>query len=358
MTKVSIIIPIYKVEKYLRECLDSVINQTLEDIEIILVDDGSPDNCPQICDEYAEKDNRIKVIHKQNGGYGAAVNTGIQNATGEYIGIIESDDWVSPCMYECLYNKSNTQKYDIIKGSYGRVINSKTYKINIAYHLMKMYDRLKSFTFKDCPELLNYHTSIWSAIYRREWLIENNIKFVEDIRPYEDLPFIAEAYAKAGSIAIVPLPLYYYRTDASNSSMNSVSRSILSYPIQRGRARNILIQNNIFKDKYREYFYFVAYLTMKNFYKKTKGQIRKEFFDAMQEFLKNAENDNLQFTEFNKQQKEDLINITKMNDKEYALLTSANKLKRLFIKPTVIKDNHKIRNILGVKIKTKIKRDK
>ena len=355
MTKVSIVIPIYKVEKYLRECLDSVINQTLDDIEIILVDDGSPDNCPQICDEYAKKDSRIKVIHKENGGYGAAVNTGIQNATGEYIGIIESDDWVSAYMYECLYNKSINKKFDIIKGSYGRVNNSETYKINIAYHLMQMYDEMKEFTFEDCPELLNYHTSIWSAIYRRQWLLENNIKFVEDIRPYEDIPFIAEAYAKAKSIAIVPLPLYYYRTDATNSSMNSVSRSILSYPIQRERARKVLIQNNLFKDKFLEYFYFITYKVLKKFYTKSNNIIQKEFYDAMQNFLKHAEEDNLQFTEFNKQQKEDLINICKKTYKEYSIWTKSKKLKSLFIKPTIIKDNHKVRNILGIKIKTKIK---
>ena len=81
MAKVSVIIPIYNVEKYLKECLESVIDQTLKDIEIICVDDGSPDNCPRICDEYAQKDNRIKVIHKENGGYGSAVNRGLEEAT-------------------------------------------------------------------------------------------------------------------------------------------------------------------------------------------------------------------------------------------------------------------------------------
>ena len=102
MPKISVIIPVYNVEKYLRECLDSVINQTLADIEIILVDDGSPDNCPQICDEYALKDNRIKVIHKENGGYGSAMNVGLEKATGEYIGIVEPDDYIDSKMYEDL----------------------------------------------------------------------------------------------------------------------------------------------------------------------------------------------------------------------------------------------------------------
>ena len=97
--KVSIVVPIYNVEKYLKECVDSILNQTLEDIEVILVDDGSPDNCGKIVDEYARKDSRIIPVHQKNSGYSAAVNKGIDLATGEYIGIIESDNWIETDMY-------------------------------------------------------------------------------------------------------------------------------------------------------------------------------------------------------------------------------------------------------------------
>lgn len=101
---ISVIIPVYKVEKYLEKCVDSVINQTYDNLEIILVDDGSPDNCPKMCDEYAKKDKRIKVIHKENGGLSDARNVGIKNSNGEYIGFVDSDDWVSKDMYKDLYN--------------------------------------------------------------------------------------------------------------------------------------------------------------------------------------------------------------------------------------------------------------
>ena len=94
MAKVSIVVPIYNVEKYLEQCVDSIINQTLKEIEIILVDDGSPDNCPQMCDEYAKKDSRIKVVHKKNGGLSSARNAGIEVATGDYIGFVDSDDYI------------------------------------------------------------------------------------------------------------------------------------------------------------------------------------------------------------------------------------------------------------------------
>lgn len=106
---ISIIIPIYKVEKYLDQCVASIVNQTYKNLEIILVDDGSPDKCPQKCDEWALRDNRIKVIHKENGGLSSARNAGIKSASGDYIGFIDSDDWADESMYEKLINgfKSN-----------------------------------------------------------------------------------------------------------------------------------------------------------------------------------------------------------------------------------------------------------
>ena len=103
MPKISIIVPIYNVEKYLDRCMQSLLNQTLTDIEIIMVDDGSPDRCPQMCDEYAKKDSRIKVIHKSNAGLGYARNSGLEIATGEYVAFVDSDDYVYTQIYESLY---------------------------------------------------------------------------------------------------------------------------------------------------------------------------------------------------------------------------------------------------------------
>ena len=110
---ISVIIPVYKVEPYLRKCVDSVCNQTFRDLEIILVDDGSPDNCGKICDEYAAKDNRIVVIHKENGGISSARNAGIDIAQGEFLGFVDSDDWIEPDMYEFLYNNLIQEDADI-----------------------------------------------------------------------------------------------------------------------------------------------------------------------------------------------------------------------------------------------------
>lgn len=113
--KVSVIVPIYNVEKYLDECIVSLLNQTLEDIEIILVDDESPDNCPKMCDEYANKDKRVKVIHKKNGGLGFARNSGLDVATGEYVAFIDSDDFIDLDMIEHLYNVATEYNADEVR---------------------------------------------------------------------------------------------------------------------------------------------------------------------------------------------------------------------------------------------------
>ena len=116
--QVSIVVPVYNVEKYLPECLDSILTQTLKNIEVIVIDDGSPDNCGAIIDEYSKRDPRVIPIHQKNSGYSVSVNKGIELAKGEYIGIIESDDWIEPNMYEILYKNAKHYKTDGTKGGF------------------------------------------------------------------------------------------------------------------------------------------------------------------------------------------------------------------------------------------------
>ncbi|UOK56378.1 glycosyltransferase [Bacillus sp. OVS6] len=113
MPAISIVVPIYNVEKYLHKCIDSILSQNFTDLEIVLVNDGSTDSCGRICDEYSIKDNRVKVIHKKNGGLSDARNTGIEISTGDFIGFVDSDDWVEPNMYETLYNLCISNSADI-----------------------------------------------------------------------------------------------------------------------------------------------------------------------------------------------------------------------------------------------------
>ena len=115
---VSVIVPVYKVEKYLDKCVESIVGQTYKNLEIILVDDGSPDNCPAMCDKWADRDSRIKVIHKQNGGVSSARNAGIDAVQGEFIGFVDSDDWLEPDMYDCLVKNALEYNADISRCGY------------------------------------------------------------------------------------------------------------------------------------------------------------------------------------------------------------------------------------------------
>lgn len=128
-TKISIIVPIYNVEKYLLRCIESVLSQDYTDFELILVDDGSPDRCPQICDEYAKRDSRIKVIHKKNGGLVSARQAGFLLAKGKYILHLDSDDWLMPHAITTLYNYAEQGDYDIVRGCNRRVYDDGSYTI-------------------------------------------------------------------------------------------------------------------------------------------------------------------------------------------------------------------------------------
>ena len=122
---VTLIVPVYNVEKYLNRCIDSILNQTLEDFELILVDDGSKDNSGNICDEYMRKDRRVKVIHKENGGLSDARNSGIEISTGEYLSFIDSDDWVEKEFLETLYNNAIKYQAEIVIVNLHKVFDNK-----------------------------------------------------------------------------------------------------------------------------------------------------------------------------------------------------------------------------------------
>lgn len=180
MPKVSIIIPVYGVEKYLKECLDSVLCQSLKDIEILLIDDGGKDNCPQMIDEYALKDDRIIAIHKKNGGYGHSCNVGLEKATGEYIAILEPDDFIKADMYEKLYKCASENQLDIVKSTFNEYYDLKGFKYFKNLNWGKEYD-IPGGVFKntDNPIFLSLHPSIWSCLYKKSFIDKHNIRFVE-----------------------------------------------------------------------------------------------------------------------------------------------------------------------------------
>lgn len=197
MVLVSIVVPIYKVEKYLSRCVQSLLNQTLKDIEIILVDDGSPDKCPEMCEDYLKADKRVKVVHKVNGGLSSARNVGIDVATGKYIGFVDSDDSILPTMYEELYNVINKYNCDFVMSDYERITRDGREKLKSLNIAKGYYD--KNRIIKEIyPELimgrnLDYGPllSVWHCLYNSDFLRRYNLRFDEEVKWSEDNIFSA-----------------------------------------------------------------------------------------------------------------------------------------------------------------------
>ena len=209
---VSVIVPIYKVEDYLDECVKSIVGQTYKNIEIILVDDGSPDHCPQKCDEWAKNDLRIRVVHKQNGGLSSARNAGLDVAKGEYIAFVDSDDFITPDYVEVMYNRiCNDKSVGIVSGMIYRYTNGQTTPFKKLWDLKD--ERITSsdkFRISSINQTVSY--TVWNKIYRAELL--DNVRFREG-RTNEDTLFmydLGKAMVDADySMVEVPHYVYYYR---------------------------------------------------------------------------------------------------------------------------------------------------
>lgn len=266
--KVSIVVPIYNVEKYLRQCLDSIANQTLKEIEVICVNDGSTDTSPAIIQEYVKKDSRFKCIDKPNTGYGNSMNRGFDLACGEYIGIVESDDYADPDMFESLYNQAHKNDLDAIKSGY-YLYYSKPKEKNIKQVIVSpALDRKticprEDFSAKmEMVEFYNIKPTIWSAIYKRDFIRENGIRFNETPgASYQDASFNFKVWACANRAQLVSNAYLHYRQDNENSSVNSkgkvfcvcdeyeeMERFLLERPIHRGKLE--CIKNRIKYDSY------------------------------------------------------------------------------------------------------------
>ena len=229
MPKVSIIIPIYNTHKYLERCMDSVLNQTLQDIEIILVDDESPDDSPRMCDEYAKADTRIKVIHKKNGGLGFARNSGIEIATGEYIAFLDSDDYVDETMYQKLYEEAKRVQADTCLCGHTNV-DKNNQVVNKYYNPFggKVFRPEQTVTevlanvLGTMPEAVSDELiglPVWKAIYSMNILQENNIRFCSE-REFisEDVIFHIDYYSIPQTVTCISDALYYYCENASSLS--------------------------------------------------------------------------------------------------------------------------------------------
>nr|WP_302167715.1 glycosyltransferase [uncultured Schaedlerella sp.] len=295
MPRVSIVIPVYNVEKYLKECLDSVQNQTLRDMEIICIDDGSTDSSGAILDRYASQDPRFKIIHKKNEGYGKSMNIGIGLATAPYVGIVESDDWVAPDMYEKLLKLMEEQQVDVIKTDFYRFYDNgeggyieQYVPLIIEKRLWDLYN--KKICTEDHEEVFQFHRYTWTGLYNKDFLSKTHILHNETPgASYQDNGFWFQTMVKAKSLYFSNQAFYRYRIDNLGSSMNS-----------KGKAYAICDEYDFVRDTLvkmgeagKKYYRWASYIKITDCiqtlarvadeYKEGLAlRIKKEFFDAKQ----------------------------------------------------------------------------
>lgn len=307
---ISIIIPVYKVEKYLEKCIESVLKQTYTNLQIILVDDGSPDNCGKICYEYAKKDSRIEVIHKANGGLSDARNVGISKAKGRYIGFVDSDDYIKEDMYEILLNLikkydadvSICNLYDVIDGN--ECIRNKENGI-------REYSRID--ILKEILLDKNIQSYAWNKLYKKELFDE--IKYPIG-KKYEDIGTTFYLFEKCNKIVVTSEPEYYYLKRADSLVNNVTESTILDYTeiiIQR----YLYIKQNIKElRKYNNYYLAKTLITAHNDIENLENiseemqQRYKKLYELVLEIIKSNSKDIDEL--FGEEQKSALENLIKL----------------------------------------------
>lgn len=288
--KVSIVVPIYNVEKYLRECVDSILNQTLKNIEVILIDDGSPDGCGKIIDEYARTDKRVVAVHQENSGYSKAVNRGIDMARGEYVGIIESDDFIDDDMYESLYNNAKKNKTDVTKGLfYIYRTNPKAGESqNTLYRNPNGIDlRLapdKVFKPSDWPRIIGFHASIWSSIYRADFI--KKIKFPETAgASYQDFPFMTEVFCRARRVSIVKRPFVHWRNDDGQKNSTSARGEKLLFMAKNSKTAIELLKKYKKFEIFKEPFFVHVLWTNYEFFDRIDWKFKRKYYNELVEIF-------------------------------------------------------------------------
>ena len=218
--KISIIVPCFGVESFLDRCMESLLGQTLKEIEVILIDDGSPDKVPAMCDEYARRDPRIKVIHKQNEGLGYARNSGLDVAQGEFVAFVDSDDYVDLNMYETLYDEAVSSRADAvfcgfkIEQKSGGWLDRTEVSGRTEFCTKNQIDSFMLDMIASAPyvkEERKYWMSVWHAIYRRDVIEKDSIRFYSEREVVsEDIPFQCEFFQRSTRIVYIPRCYYYY----------------------------------------------------------------------------------------------------------------------------------------------------
>ncbi len=219
--EISVLVPVYNVERYLGQCLDSLLAQTFENFELICVDDGSQDRSGAILDAYGASDPRIRVIHKKNTGYGNSMNVALEHAKGKYVAILESDDFAEPDMLQKLYDTAGAQEADVVKGTFYNYRDGES----VRSERLDGYPKGRLLNGRSFPKLLDLADTIWSCLYKRSFLLEHDIRFHETPgASYQDISFALQVWLQADRVCLIEDALLHYRRDNPASSMNNPSK--------------------------------------------------------------------------------------------------------------------------------------
>lgn len=293
IANVSVVVPVYNAEEYLNRCVDSLLKQTLKEIEIILVDDGSTDSSSQICDEYAKNNSNIKVLHLENGGPARARNKGIEIATGEYIGFADSDDYCHPEQFEKLYQNAKDNNSDIAMCSF--FVDSVKGLEPIIIPFKPLYNsnaEIKNDVIK-CfyGEYVHGLNSLWIKIFRRSLLNDNNIRMDETLKRAEDMWFVFDVLKVSNVFSYINDNLYYYYQNESSIMHNSKNDSYEHWVRNRKRLLkeneefDFEIDNNLF---YKDFIYktimFCRDKIKVNEFDVFKAVVNDEFFNVAIKF--------------------------------------------------------------------------
>ena len=290
MAKVSIIVPAYNVEPYLVECMESITRQTLSDIEIICINDDSTDGTLKILKSYAEKDPRIVLIDKENGGYGIGMNIGLSVATGEYIGIVEPDDFVPVNMFGDLYEIAKANDLDFVKADFYRFERASNGDMFLTYNHLDRKNQYYNQVFdpSHTPEAIRFIMNTWSGIYRKAFLDEYHIRHNETPgASFQDNGFWFQTFAFAKRGMVIDKPYYMNRRDNPNSSVKNVQK-IYCINAEYDHIRDVLMQYPETWERFKTYY------TLKRFHnsvatlRRISNEFKKDYVERFSKEMKRA----------------------------------------------------------------------
>ena len=318
--KVSVIIPVYNGERFIEQCLNSVLNQTYENLEIICINDGSTDQSLKKLKEYAAKDDRVVVLSQENKGMSGARNSGMDIATGQYIAFVDCDDYIDVTMIEKLVDIANRTEAEIVITNillfFEVTLQIKSFRDEPLYYSL----RKTTFTLNQAPEMIK-HVGVWDRIFQRDFIEKNKFRFIDKVT-YEDAAFCIETEIKARKIALTPEHLYFYRKNAGGSitdkekNNDNYKRDYIK--VQRfiqEQLKQSDMNNEVWR-AYLEYFFSYAIMHQKN---ATTFRFYRWFFRQVQSILAEQPKETT-----------DLINDIKI--KEYINYLKNNKLLQSYLK--------------------------